>query len=176
MRTLTAAVTTATTGPVTAPGYFVEILFSTPLRLSSRGTISWGGNPWTGWDVRPSGLVANAEQSTTRGSLVLGNTDYSIGSLVMNQDIVDRAIRIWKFYGSSPAAADPVEVFSGVGSDFLLDPTQGTCTISLQQAGGRSQFSPRRYITAEQGFSFLPSTGTIIHWNGETFILEASRG
>jgi len=174
MRTLTSAATTAVAGPVTLPGYFVEILFDTPQHWSSRETIVWGGNTWLTWDIKITGLGTDAAQSSARGSLQLGNTDYSVGSLVLNQGIVDRPISVWKFYGSSPGPTDPVAVFSGVGADFVLDPTQGQVTIGLQQAGGRSQFSPRRYITAEQGFSYLPASGTIINWNNEIFILEAN--
>lgn len=176
MRTLTSAVNTAVTGPVTAPGYFVEILFSTPLRFSSRGTITWNGNTWLAWDVRPAGLSADSDQSTAAGNITLGNSDFSLGIVVLAQGIVDRAINIWKFYGESPATADPVQVFAGVGAEVTLDPTKGIVTIGLQQAGGRSAYSPRRYITAEQGFSFLPAAGQVIPWNGEIYTLQPAVG
>lgn len=175
MRTLSAATNTAVAGPVTSPGYFVEILFTSPLRVSSRGTLTWSGNVWTGWDVRVSGLAFDGSASAQNGTLILGNTDLSVGSLVLNQGVADRAVNIWAFLGDAPATADPVQIFAGVGDAVTsIDPDKGTVTISLQQSAAGVLYCPRRYITRENGFSVLPPVGTLVPFNGETFQIQAN--
>jgi hypothetical protein len=174
MRTLSPATTAGVAGPVTAPGYFVEILFAGPLRVSSRGTLVWSGNTWTAWDVRVSGLAFDGAASAQNGTLILGNTDLSIGALILNEGIADRTINVWSFLGDAPATADPVQIFAGVGDTVAIDPDRGTVTITLQQSAAGVLYCPRRYITRENGFSVLPPVGTLIPFNGETFQIEAN--
>lgn len=178
MRTLSGPTTTATAGPRTLPGYFVEILFSNPFRVTSRGTIAapitWNGATWINWDVRVAGLAADASQSALSGSITFGNTDYSLSATILNEGIADRAINIWKFYGDSPGTSDPVQLFAGVGADVSTEPKRNAITITLQQAGGKTGFTPRRYITKENGFSILPPEGKVISWNGENITLRQS--
>lgn len=174
MRTLSAATNTAVAGPVTAPGYFVEILFSSPLRISSRGTLAWSGNTWNAWDIRITGLAFDGTTSAQNGTLVLGNTDLSVGALILNQGIADRTINIWAFLGDAPATADPVQVFAGVGDVVSpINPDAGTVTVTLQQYAAGVLFCPRRYITNENGFSVLPPAGTLVPFNGETFQIQS---
>lgn len=170
-RSLTAAVQTELANAATTPAYFVEILFSTPLRLSSRETLTWSGNSWLAWDVRVAGLNADAASSTVDGRLTLGDADNTLAALVLGEGIADRVINVWKFYGSVPAAADPVQVFAGVGDEADINPDDGQVTIGLVQRGGTTLYSPRRYITRAEGFNFLPATGSLLSWNGETIRL-----
>lgn len=167
-RTLTAALLTELGNPVTTPAYFIEILFASPLRLSSRETLTWSGNSWLKWDVRVDGLSAEAASSTQDGRLVVGDADNTLAALVLAEGVADRTINVWKFYGSAPAAADPVQVFAGVGDTADLDPDAGSVTIRLALRGGTTLFSPRRYITRAEGFNFLPASGSLLTWNGET--------
>lgn len=172
-RPLSSALLAAIGGDGTEPGYFVEILFDTPLHLCSRGTIAWSGTTWTGWDMRVDGLDVDGAQSSQSGTLVLGNADLSIGALVLGEGVSERTINIWKFYGAAPDAADAVHVFAGVGDEAAIDPDAGVVQISLALAGGETLYAPRHYITPEQGFSILPAPGTVIPWGGENFVLRA---
>jgi hypothetical protein len=170
-RTISAALTTAIGLDVVAPGYLVEIAFGTPLRLSSRGTLSWSGSAWTAWDVRVQGLGISAGQSSGAGSLSIGNADYSVSALVLGEGIANRVVNVWAFYTESPATADPVHVFAGVADDAQIDPTRGVVTVSLVQTNARALFAPRLYITPESGFSHLPAPSTVIDWDGERYVL-----
>ena len=171
-RTITAALTTEVGRDVTAPGYFVEVAFATPLRLSSRGTMSWAGNTWTTWDVRVRGLATESGGSTSGGSIVLANGDYTISALVLGEGVANRAVKMWKFYGDSAlTTSDPVQIFSGVADDAEIDPTRATVTLQLVQANASALFSPRLYITPETGFSYVPASGTVIDWAGERYVL-----
>ena len=172
MRTLTSAVTSAAALTVTAPGYLVEISFATPLRYSTRGTLTWDSKTWTAYDVRVSGIAWDGASSGLTGSLAIGNADLAIGQSVLSEGVAGRAIKVWAIYGDSPAASDPVLVFDGIGDGATI-PEVGAVTIDLQQSGGTTQFCPRTYLTPEAGFSFLPTPGQIVVWDGETVRLDA---
>lgn len=172
MRTLVGSTSSGVAAAVTLPGYFIQIAFATPLRISTRGTLTWNSLTWTAADASIAGLVADGGESTLDGSLFIGNTDLQIAYSVLSEGVAGRACVIWKFYGdTAPALGDPVKVFEGVcdGADI---PESGPVRITLQQSGGTTNFCPRTYLTAADGFSFLPTPGQIVTWNGETVRLD----
>ena len=173
MRTLASTLLDALAQPVTQPGYLVEILFATPFRVSSRGNINWGGNSWGAFDFKVSGLGVDGSTSSQSGSLTFGNDDHLMSALVLNEGVAGRTIHVWKFSGEAPEDADPINIFSGIGDDVQGNPSQGELTINLTQEGAQTLFCPRRRITADQGFNFLPPAGTLIVWNTETYQLES---
>jgi len=175
-RTLTAALSAELAADRTTPAYLVEILFSTPLRLSSRSTLTWNGNTWISRDLRIQGLrydVGTAQQS---GNLVLGDLDGSVTVLILREGVAGRAINVWKFYGAAPAPADPVQIFQGAGDAAAMDEKSAGVNISLVQRSARELYAPRRFMTRATGFSILPVPGRIISFNGENFKLERDRG
>ena len=170
-RTLSAPTTTAVGLDVVSPGYLVEINFATPLRLSTRGTLTWNSLTWTTWDFDVRGLAADSSGSTQGGSLTLWNGDYTISALVLGEGVANRAVNVYQFYGESPALADPVHIFAGVVDDAQLEPTNATVTLRLVQTNARALFAPRHYITPDSGFSYLPAAGTVISWDGQQYHL-----
>lgn len=124
--------------------------------------------------MKLGGLVADASQSVASGSITLGNTDFSLSATILNEGIADRSINIWKFYGYAPGATDPVQIFAGVGANVSSESKRNAITITLQQAGGKTAYTPRRYITNEQGFSVIPPEGQVIAWNNEVITLRRS--
>ena len=174
-RTLNGTVTTAVGAAVTLPGYLVAIDFATPVYLSSRGDLTWNSKSWVAWAVRIIGLAIDGAASAQDGTLILGNTDYTMGALVLAEGVAGRAVSVWKLYGETPALADPVLVFSGVADGATINPDGGDVTITLQQAGGVTLYCPRTYINRASGFSHIPADGTLIQWNGETFRLTAEK-
>jgi hypothetical protein len=172
MRTLAGSTNSGVTATVTLPGYLIQIAFATTLRLSTRGTLTWNSQTWTAADVRLSGLSVDSSRSSLNGELAIGNADLAIGAQVLSEGVSGRAVIVWAFYGESPALADPVKVFEGVANEAAI-PEVGPVRISLQQASGTTLFCPRTYLTAANGFSFLPTEGQIITWNGETIRLSA---
>jgi hypothetical protein len=164
-RTLSGAMTTAVAAPVTLPGYLIEIGFAMALRSSTRGSISWNSLSWTPRDVRVANLSTDGNGSRATGTLLVGNADMSFGTQVLSEGISGRTAKIWKFYGESPALADPVKVFDGVCDqcDFA---ESGPVRVTLVQTGSLL-FCPRTYMTPESGFHFLPTPGQTVTWNGE---------
>jgi hypothetical protein len=175
-RDLTPALLTELGNPITTPAYFVEILFSTPLRLSSRGDLHWNGNDWQAHDLSISGLrydIGSAQQS---GNLVLGDTDSAISALILEQGIAGRGINVWKFYGVAPADGDPISIFAGTGDAVSVDEKSAGVNISLVQRNSRELYAPRRYQTRANGFSSLPVVGQVIFFNNANYKLERDRG
>lgn len=175
-RTLSSGLNTEVAKPITTPAYFVEIQFSTPLYLSSRGTLSWNGHSWLAHGVRVQGLSFAIDSPQQRGNLLINDLDGSVTALVLREGVASRPINIWKFYGAAPATGDPVQVFAGVGDAASADERSGGVNIALVQRGSRELFSPRRYMTRGNGFSILPVSGTKIYFNEENYKIERYRG
>lgn len=170
MRTLGGATTTEVGAAVTRPGYLIEIAFSTTVRFSSRGTISWSGQTWTAYDCNVRGLGVDSSEVQTEGALDIGNADLVMSTLILSEGVSGRAVRVWKFYGDASALADPVLLFDGMADEATIS-DNGRVLITLQQAGGRTLYCPRTYITPDAGFHWLPPQGQKITWNGETITL-----
>lgn len=171
MRTLTAAQIAATSSTVTTPAYLVELLFNTPLRLSSRGDQSWGGYTWTGGRLGKVSGLASDGRGEQNGRIELINSDLAYSALVLAEGVAERGCRVWKFYGDNPV--DAALVLDGVidGADIAPD------RVSLDVVGEslRTASFPRRFIGAGTGFNHLRPAETKITWGGQTYILERSR-
>lgn len=162
----------AIAGPITEPGYLLEILWSTPVRLCTRGTLAVMGSTWTGWGFVVSGIGVDATSAKQGGSLTLSNRGYDISTLIFEEGIADIPVRIWTFYTDEPADADPVMLFDGVGAQADIDSQNNSVKVTLRQARDAVEYCPAHYITVEQGFSMLPPAGTIINVGLTSFVLE----
>lgn len=173
-RTLSPLVTTEIAKPITAPGFLIEILWPTPFRASSRGDINWNGSVFIrfGFDVRGLG----GDGSAMNGSIAFDDIDLTMATLIFTNGIADVPINVWKIYGETQGRFDPVPLFTGVGDDASSDATLKRTTISLVEARTATLFAPREYMSRETGFNVLPPRGTVIHWNGEQFVLENDDG
>jgi hypothetical protein len=163
MRTLSTATGTATTATITTPAFLVEIVWSTIVRLSSRGDQTWGGLAWTG------GRLGKCD-ARDGGSVELINTDLAYSALVLNEGAADVGVRAWAFYGDNPGATDPVLIFDGVadGADIGADRVR----LALAADNARTLYSPRRFIGPGIGANHLRPAGTRIAWGGEVYTLE----
>jgi hypothetical protein len=170
-KTVSANVQTEIVKTITRPGYLVEIAFSTPFRISTRGDVNWNGGVFITWGAQVD-MEFDASRSAVGGTLTLQNTENALGTLVLLEGVADRPIRIWSFYGETPGLHDVVPQLFGVGDSASINPSKGTVTISVMQSGGSTLFAPRAYITREAGYNFLPAAGTLINWGGEQFRLE----
>nr|SPS06208.1 protein of unknown function [Candidatus Nitrotoga fabula] len=147
---------------ITTPAYFVEIAFSTVLRLSSRGDQLWNGYTWTG------GRLGKVQAGNTGGQIELMNSDLLSGALVLTEGIADRAIRVWTFEGDNPGSA--VMIFAGVGDKAEIRADR--VRITLVTENRRTLYSPRRFVGAVSGFNHLLPAGTKVSWGGQTLILD----
>lgn len=174
MRTPSTGTAAEIAKPVTAPRFFVEMLFSTPWRITSGGVdITWSGNLWSAYNVRISGFGIDGAQSGQSGTITLGDTDGTATGFINGQGIADRAVNVWAYWGEAPGAADPVYLFSGVMDSAEWSADGKAVSIKCEQGNAATLYSPRFYLTPDNGFDDMPPPGTLISWNGETFELTA---
>lgn len=170
-RELTAATQAASEAVVTEPGYLIELLFSVPVRISTRGLVSWNSQTWLPMACAVGGLALDGTP-LQEGSLTFIDSDGAIAVLVLAEGVADRGARVWEFFGQTPATADPVLRFDGVLDTYAIDDSTAEVHLSLKQA--EVLFAPRNLINAANGFNFLPATGTKINWGGQDY--ELTRG
>ncbi len=163
MRSLSPGTTAAIQQTITAPGFLVELAWPAIVRLSSRGTVDWGGQAWTGG--RLGGVTVGDS-----GTIDLINTDLGYSAMVLNHGAADVPVRVWKFYGDTPGEDDPVLIFEGATDGADIQP--GRVRITLAPASHRTLYSPRRFIGPATGFTRLRPAGTRITWGGQTITLD----
>lgn len=165
MRAVSVNTATAVSSVRTAPGYLVEIGFTTPSRFSSQGDVDWNGYSWSG------GRFLNVNQlSFQGGTLEIGNLDNILTALCLNEGIADRSIKIWKFDRSAIGDDDPVMMFDGVGDELNI--TLESVSITLAPYATTTLYSPRAFIGPSSGFNYLIPSGTIISAGNKTLKLE----
>lgn len=167
MRTLSGTLATELGLTITRPGYLVEIHYSTVLRLSTLGDISYGGYVWSAGDVRVAGLGRN-EQGGQGATISIGNADLDFGAEWLNEGVADRRIRIYAVWAG--ASGEAVQEFVGVGDDAELD--GGRLAIRAIQDARRYTYSPRKFINPANGFNTLLPAGTKLAIGQQTYILE----
>ena len=157
MRPLSSVNRTGIAQTLTRPVYLVEFGFATPLRLSSRNTITYGGNSFSAAAVTVdlSGLTVRI----LNASLAYTATFKDGGDGV--------AVKIWALYGdAAPALNDADVVFSGeMGAVGLGE----TIAVRLREAAPKQ--IPRLTV-APPIFKHLPPDGLEIRTPAGLFVLE----
>lgn len=168
-QTISSALATAFAGPVTQPGYLVQINASQILRWSTLGNITYNGVPWTNQDFEVRGLKWDPTQDPV-AKLRVQNLDGAIGAFFMLEQLVDVTVDIWQVaagvLGAGDAAQMPRMVIDdcAIGLDWI--------EIGLVGYASMNAMSPRRRVEAASGFSYALPPGTQIAWGNEIFILE----
>jgi len=173
-RSISSATLTALAAQMTRPGYLVEIGWSTPSRLSSRGDTNWNSLVWIGVGVGVNNLSWDGT-GEIRGNLSINNggTQTVPGAFTYNTltyGAADVPIKIWIYDAAAIATSDPVLVFDGVGDTCQVRPEK--VVISFISKRSAVLFSPRQYITKDSGFSIIPASGKTIYWGGQRYVLN----
>lgn len=168
MPTVSADTLAATATRITQPGYLVEVLFDPPFRVSTRGDTTILGSEWRAWDVQIQGIAKDSASVAQNGTLVFGNPGLELSAYALGQKFNDRRVRIWAFDARAIGDDDPVLVFDGVGGKFSIA-GNGDVTVQIERRGSRTLYSPRRYITPQQGFTYVIPPGMTFTFNGEVF-------
>lgn len=170
-RTLTTATQAASESKYSDAAFLLEIHFSTVLRLSSRGTQSWGGYTWTGGRIIKVGGLKWDGKGKHSGFVDLLDVDMPYTALILNEGVAGRLVRAWQFYGDNPALADPVEVFYGEGDEAdMSNPAFAHITL----VGKTPDSSPRRVIGPATGLNHVTVAGTSLTWGGQTIKLGSA--
>jgi hypothetical protein len=171
MRTLSSALVTELGLTVTRPGFLVDVAFSTPLRLSTLGAISFGGNAYAAGAVRVAGLSWDGRASQS-GALHFDNLDNALSAFLLNEGIAGRAINVFAVYAGATASGDIVQAFAGQGKLFELDPDGGMAVVQIVTGKANALYAPRSFINKANGFNYLDPSGKIYYVGGQKYRLE----
>ena len=186
MRSIAANLSAALSAPVQQPAALVQIDFAQPWRGSTHGLIIWSAAQWPLQDLDVQGLTVEALRVS--GTVVIGNADGVIGSLILGEGIVDRRIRVWGYdagvvaddgvslsvdlvaqdYASADPGAAMVLLCDAVGSTYRL--TEREARIELRDATEHLH-GPRTYLGPESVGPML-AAGTVLRINGIDYRLE----
>ena len=159
---------TKLSGAVTQPGYLLEIEFSTTVRWSTRGTLTWNSQTWVGREFKVQ--MSGGRGMDAKLTLTLLNNDNAIGTLCLADGVGNRNIRLWKFTGNAPSLTDCSQIFGGIGDTFSL--TKRRVTIQAVPKGMEVIKEPSLRIVRNAVRAELTPAGTRVPWNGEIFILQ----
>lgn len=165
----TSAAQAAAAGPCTRPLFLVEIQWSTVLRLSTGGDVTWSGYAWSGaLPLTVSGITA-AGTVGQGGQLRIGNHSGAAGALAL-QGLDDVPVRIWHAHADALADADPMLVFEGVADGV----TVGTASvdITLSALPSARSHSPSLIIGPAAGFNVLLPPGARVVAGQQTYIIS----
>ena len=168
MKSISSPLAAAHSGAVQQPAWLVEVHFATVQRWSSMATVTWGGHTWSRRDMRVDSL--NVQPFKVSGSLVVGNEDDGIGTLLLTEGAQDRRIVVYGYdAGAGTGAADVVWLCDAVGSAAQVG--ENEARIALRH---RAEFvlSPRTYVTPQAGFNQLLPADTVLRINGIDMRLE----
>jgi hypothetical protein len=147
-RSLSANNQTNTAVAVTKPTWLIEIGFSTPLRLSSRGDFTYGGNVFAS---------ANLEVSLGNQPIVSLFNDRNLYSPWFINEGAGKTVVVYQVFGNSGVALAAEDIYwHGVTA-----PWSGKTEIQFALKTNRDAFTPK-IVATDQIFSRLPAEGTVI--------------
>jgi hypothetical protein len=118
-RTLTSPHGTAIAQSIVTPIWFVEIGFSSILRLTSGPTVTWNSLTWTEakLDVKGFRFDGSVAQNVT---IDIADPLEAYAALCVSQKLTQRAIKVWMADSSALDAGDPVLMPPLVGTNYAL--------------------------------------------------------
>lgn len=166
MKTLSSALATVYGYPVTKPGWLVTIAWPVVSRLSSRGTIAFGGVTYTEADVDVSNITIAGLR--VNGSLRLGNADGAFGALVLSYGMAGVAITIAGWDGNATADADVVTLVAARGGEAEIGEDRVAIALRGPLAG---RHTPRARVGAPTFTHLLPA-GATLRLAGQSYVVS----
>lgn len=165
---LTTHNTTEIATTVVRDHFLVELAFSTPIRLSSRDTVTFDSNSYQG--VMMS-LSLNLDGRGGRISFLDENFTH-ISSFISERSGI--TAKVWALYGS------PTDWTSG-DENILYEgeigrPTMKDATISFPLVAPQSKYICDVLINEQNGFNHLPPAGTKFQTANGIIVLEKLNG
>lgn len=158
-RTLPAAVGTNIAKQITEPTWLLELDYSTPLRATSRGQVTLGGDIFGRRGLRIENM------SETALGFVLRDDDKAVKGLADFEGIDDIAVTLWAYYET-----DGVVVWTGFLDGVRYRDHEARFSAARLAAGTATW--PDQYFHRNQ-FPYLPSDGTEIRWGSNLLTLRA---
>ena len=169
-RTLPSSLRAAVEEAHTQPIYLVRVEWpSGASHMSSGPQTSFGGSTYLADAVRV-GTFTWDNSGGQSGSIYLSNENNVASAIVLNTRIEDTPVTIWQTYAGTNV--EPELIVNGV----LESPDSigmNEVGIRVSTSGSGTRLVPSTYHTKGRGFNHLPRPGTVIHWAGEKFELQA---
>lgn len=167
MRALSGALVSRLIATATAPGYLIEIGFSTVQRWSTRGSITWNALSWASMGFQLSYQPNSKGAVGDRLTLQINNHDNVIGGILFSAPFSGITCKAYFFDGDAPAINEVSQIFEGYGDVFNVTPGGS----SLQFAGKGNDIVRLPYLRVARNAvrAEITPPGTAINWNGERF-------
>lgn len=149
------------TDPVTRPVWLLELLYSTPIRLSSREDVT----EYEGKTFEPATM--RVEYNGDTANVRFFDQDLKYSPIMVAEGQGQDAI-LHKVYGDPPFADGAAEIYL----DGEIGPSTIDDFINVRLLASGPGVAPRYRATAELGLNHLPASGTEIQTRAGTFILE----
>lgn len=152
------------------PGFLVDMKTPTPLRFSTRETLTWEGLLFVSAPLEVSGIV----DDSSAGSLVFRDPSLAVQTLVRTVNLTGRRVAIARFYSGALGRTDPIWFFDGVISG-AMEGARPIVTLGLSRVAQARGLTPPRRINRAAGFNVLAPEGQVIVFRGSSFRLERAR-
>jgi len=171
VRTISAPSATEITGPITQPGWFVQLdFFDGSTRLCSFGTLTWNALSWTGQNFQVDNMAGDGK----RARVSIWDPTAAFRTLALsNGGIRNRGVTIWEAQRAALGAGDPNMTFFGVGDAVRWN--KGRTDIDCARLNSGVMLAPRQCISPATGFNFLAAPGTVIQWGDSQITLQPAR-
>jgi len=148
------------TKTITRPVFIIELGFSTPLRLCSRGAITYDSNSYA---------AATLKVEIKNKRLQIYNQNLSYSATFVGQLTAGISCKIWQLYGEAP--------FSAGAADLIFNGELGGATIgewvAINLLPHAVVYAPRLYATAPT-FNHIPPAGIEIATPYGLYVLESN--
>ena len=166
-RALSSALATASVKTIVNPIWFLQIGFSSPLRLTSGPTKTWNSLSWTEslMDIKGIKWDGSIGQSVT---IDLADPTLAYATLCVSQKLTNRAVQLWLTDGSANAVGDPVAMPMLVGDNWAI-PREFSVQI-------KATIATNKQLPATQWVALLPQSlsmvdGADLSWGNGTILI-----
>jgi len=166
MRSVPATLQSEIQGQTTRPGFLVYLGFDPELYMCSWADVTWNGHNWsfTGLDVQRLG--------TDKCTVRVDNSDRSMSSLILNQDVLSVPIEVYIIYFDAQwNGTEPYLYFKGFcdGAELSNPVVASLSAVVFSRA---NYYSPRKRICEATGFHYLPREGQVVSWGNNTVLID----
>jgi len=150
----------------THPFFLLELSFSTPLRLSSRGVVNWDSKTWQS-EYMEFGSLTTDDYTIDRASIRLNNSDGSVSALIQAEGIIDKPASLWIGYNTAQTIPQD-EMILLIKGEIETVPFLGKFVdMILTRKSGRDLLVPHPYYHHK---NILPA-GTKVTLRNRTVII-----
>lgn len=161
-RSVSGTMSTEIAKTITKPIYLINI--DDTYFYSSGAQVVYETDTYIIHDIKVSGL----DPDKNRATIDIGSTDLSIVTTALTSGFAGVPITVHKHYGGETKT-----LVAGVGSGFTIN--ERWTQLKVVDGSVSYQRAPRIYYN-DYLIDHLPQVGQLIHWDGETYLIESTNG